>query len=113
LFDASSIVNTTQQTIATTNANNAFGVFTGTDLNAPLPVELASLNGKVVGNDGLLFWTTASERNNRGFEIEKSTDGVSFEYIGFVKGNINSNVKKNIALTMLMCLSANKLHSTD
>ncbi len=99
LFDASSIVNTTQQTVSTAGANNAFGIFTGTDLNAPLPVELANLNGKVVGNDAQLNWITVSERNNRGFEVERSADGVSFEYIGFVKGNINSNVKKDYSFT--------------
>ncbi len=99
LYDAASIVNTSQRTITTTTANSSFGIFTGTDLNAPLPVELASLNGKAVGNDAQLTWTTASERNNRGFEVERSTDGLSFEYIGFVRGSINSNTKKSYDFT--------------
>lgn len=94
LYDAVSIVNTTQRTVTTTTANSSFGIFTGTDLNAPLPVELASLNGRAVGNDAQLFWTTASERNNRGFEVERSVDGLRFEYLGFVKGSINSSIKK-------------------
>jgi phosphoribosylformylglycinamidine (FGAM) synthase-like enzyme len=29
--------------------------------------------------------------NNKGFEIERSIDGINFETIGFVKGNTNSN----------------------
>lgn len=68
--------------------------------NAQAPFQWNQINDLNFGTCGaLLFWTTASERNNRGFEIEKSTDGVSFEYIGFVKGNINSNVKKEYSFT--------------
>jgi hypothetical protein len=51
-----------------------------------LPVELISFRGQRQGNVNLLFWETASEKNNIGFDVEKSTDGVSFQKIGFVKG---------------------------
>jgi Secretion system C-terminal sorting domain len=57
-----------------------------------LPVELISFTGKTQQDKALLTWTTASEKNNEGFVVEKSLDGIRFEKIGFVKGNNNSTV---------------------
>ena len=56
-----------------------------------IPVELVSFSAEVNGNNVLLSWVTASEINNRGFEIEKqvmrSEYGVGrWERIGFVDG---------------------------
>lgn len=56
-----------------------------------LPVKFASFNATINSKQTNLTWTTASEINNKGFEIERSLDGVNFEIIGFVKGNANSN----------------------
>lgn len=67
--------------------------FTGTDfLNNPLPVELLSFTAKATKNDVVLNWRTASERNNKGFEIERSVDGKSFESIDFVAGTNDAKV---------------------
>ena len=42
----------------------------------PLPVEWLSFNAaKVDENSNLIKWSTASEKNNTGFEIERSFDG--------------------------------------
>ncbi len=57
------------------------------DLSLTVPVELVSFTGTVSGNDVVLNWSTATETNNRGFNIEKSTDKNNFINIGFVKGN--------------------------
>ena len=54
---------------------------------SPLPVELASFEGKDMGKTVLLKWTTLSETDNSHFEIEKSTDGARFEFIGKVAGS--------------------------
>jgi len=51
-----------------------------------IPVELASFTGSKTQNDVRLDWITASELNNHGFEIQRSTDGNEFVTIGFVKG---------------------------
>jgi len=56
-----------------------------TDL-APLPVELTSFTAKATSNGVLLKWSTASEINNHGFEIERSEDGVEFITAAFVEG---------------------------
>src|SRR3989339_1581283 len=60
--------------------------------NSPLPVELLNFEVKKINNYANLFWTTASEINNSGFEIEKSTNLKEWKNIGFVSGNGNSNI---------------------
>lgn len=51
----------------------------------PLPVELVSFAATVDNGVVTLKWTTASELNNHGFEIERKSTG-EFITIGFVKG---------------------------
>ena len=65
----------------------------------PTPVELTSFiaqskNGKVV-----LSWKTATETNNKGFEIEKKADNAKSEWenIGFVEGNGTTSEPSNYA----------------
>ena len=55
-----------------------------------LPVELAYFRGKAQAGYIELEWATISETNNEGFEIERSVDGLEFEYIGYVEGAGNS-----------------------
>ncbi len=50
-----------------------------------VPVELTSFVASVNENDVTLSWTTGSETNNLGFEVERNS-GTSFEKIGFVAG---------------------------
>jgi hypothetical protein len=52
-----------------------------------LPVELTFFNAAIVSNTAVLKWQTASEENNAGFEVERSTDGKNFERLGFVEGH--------------------------
>ena len=63
--------------------------------NNPLPVELISFTGASVGNHNELYWTTASETFNHGFEIQRSGNGRDFSAIGFVDGAGNSSETKN------------------
>jgi photosystem II stability/assembly factor-like uncharacterized protein len=56
-----------------------------------VPVELNSFTASVSGNNVTLSWSTASENNNRGFEIErlqdyKITELQDWETIGFIEG---------------------------
>jgi hypothetical protein len=62
------------------------------------PVKLVSLKATKVNEDVLVSWATASEVNNRGFNVERSIDGKTFEYVGFVKGMGNSSVTNNYRL---------------
>ncbi len=52
-----------------------------------VPVELTSFTGAFVGNNVELKWSTATELNNRGFEIQRSSSNSEFITVGFVEGN--------------------------
>ncbi len=52
----------------------------------PLPVELASFTGNLHNNDVILNWQTASEINNRGFEVLRSDNNQIWNRVGFVSG---------------------------
>ncbi|MEM9884770.1 MAG: hypothetical protein AAF849_02690 [Bacteroidota bacterium] len=53
-----------------------------------LPVELLSFEAQVVNKDAVeLKWQTASETNNRGFEIQRSLEAKIWETVDFVEGN--------------------------
>jgi hypothetical protein len=52
-----------------------------------VPVELVSFNAEVVNQSVQLKWKTASEINNKGFEIERKTSGsADYNMISFVPG---------------------------
>lgn len=53
---------------------------------APVPVELSSFSVNAKGNSAELGWTTATETNNLGFEVERKSANGSFEKVGFVAG---------------------------
>lgn len=60
-------------------------------VNSVLPVTFNNFNVSKT-NDGVsLKWSTSFEANNKGFEVELSTNGIDFETIGFVEGKGNSN----------------------
>ena len=59
-----------------------------------LPVELSSLTIKESEGTITLKWTTATETNNFGFEIQRKS-GEDFITIGFVEGHGNSNSPKH------------------
>jgi hypothetical protein len=52
----------------------------------PVPVELSSFTAERKGGKTQLFWTTSTEVNNRGFEIQRSSDKENFIVIAFKKG---------------------------
>ncbi|MFN8289717.1 MAG: T9SS type A sorting domain-containing protein [Chitinophagaceae bacterium] len=56
----------------------------GGEPGVSLPVTFTSFSGYRNGNINNLSWTTGTEINNQGFEVQRSTDGVNFTAIGFV-----------------------------
>ncbi|MFZ1728515.1 MAG: hypothetical protein WBQ23_02390 [Bacteroidota bacterium] len=52
----------------------------------PLPVELTSFRSFVKDDQVVLQWNTATELNNFGFNVERSTDGDTWSSLGFVAG---------------------------
>ncbi len=60
-----------------------------------LPVELTSFRGNSVDAGISLEWTTDSEVNNEGFEVEYSLDARSFETVTFVTGKGTTDQVQN------------------
>lgn len=75
------------------------------NLQAPLPVQLSSFNATIINKSVNLKWETATEQNNYGFEIERklksvvNNDNSTWQNIGFVNGNGNSNSPKEYSYT--------------
>ncbi len=57
----------------------------------PLPVELISFSGKAMQHAVVLSWMTATEVNNYGFDIERSSTISGWTKIGFVRGHGSSS----------------------
>ncbi|MEO8406696.1 MAG: hypothetical protein ABI480_18935, partial [Chitinophagaceae bacterium] len=77
----------TASKIATNDANatwpGAGRAYTFTS-NFTLPVSLLNFSGYKDGSSTQLRWSTATENNNSGFEVQHSTDGIHYTPIGFV-----------------------------
>ncbi|MFL5731059.1 MAG: T9SS type A sorting domain-containing protein [Cytophagaceae bacterium] len=64
-------------------------LFTGTPC-ITTPVELISFEAKQKNQSVTLAWSTASEKNNNYFVVERSSDLTTFDFIANVSGAVNS-----------------------
>jgi photosystem II stability/assembly factor-like uncharacterized protein len=73
-----------------------------------IPVELISFNAESAGSDVRLNWVTATEVNNRGFEVQRSEvggrrsevgDRTEWEEIGFVAGSGTTTERRDYSYT--------------
>jgi hypothetical protein len=67
------------------NALGASGFSNMAEATTFIPVELTAFTAEVSGREVHIDWTTATELNNRGFDIERKMDG-EWEKIGFKDG---------------------------
>lgn len=63
--------------------------------NNVLPVELASFVSTINGRDVVLNWTTSSETNNEGFDVERSSSDNIWTKIGYVPGYGSTGIPQN------------------
>lgn len=72
----------------TSFSGGGFGAGYSPGSGAPLPVTYLSFKATPVENSYIrLDWATASERDNKGFVIERSEDGRIWQNIGWADGN--------------------------
>lgn len=64
-----------------------------------LPVQLLYFDAKANDAEVDLKWETASEENNDYFTVEKSLDGIHFEFVGQVDGAGTINTPRSYSLT--------------
>jgi hypothetical protein len=76
-------------------AENACGSFSDTVLLLyTLPVRFTSISAKPTKQGNVIEWTTSSEFNNRGFDVQRSSNGIDFSSFSFIPSkatNGNSN----------------------
>ncbi len=83
-------------TVYVLSANNGLGAYTTVD---PVPVELTSFSASVSGNAVTLNWSTATESNNSGFEIQRANENRNWERVGFVEGKGTTSETQNYSYT--------------
>ena len=111
---ADALVTNSDITFSTGNGITSFSQFT-ISREIILPVEILNLKAQNQGKTNLLTWQTTSEKENEGFDIEKSADGKIFEKIGFVKGNGTTTQKQTYSFTdnNPLSISYYRLHQMD
>src|SRR5690606_35586785 len=70
----------------------------GTSTNS-LPVELTAFSASISNKNVILNWFTASEKNNRGFVIERKIHSGNWEVIGFAAGFGTTTEAKSYSYT--------------
>lgn len=64
-----------------------------------LPIELINFDTQANNKQVDLKWSTASERNNDYFTIERTTDGINYETVAEIKGAGNSSTRRDYTYT--------------
>jgi hypothetical protein len=84
---------TTHSLVITPNFTGSHGMLFD-DFNlivaSPLPIDLLSFHAWPVDDVVRVEWSTATETNNAGFAVERSTDLASWEEVAYVAGAGNS-----------------------
>ena len=76
------------------NGYLGFSDFAPGGSSTPLSVELVSLFAKPVDNRFIkVDWETATEKNNAGFELQRSVDGITYKTIQWVEGQGDSDIE--------------------
>lgn len=66
-----------------------------TQIDTPLPIELNTFTYSVTGSNVTLAWSTETETNNSGFDVERKALNSEWTKIGFVRGYGNSTITRN------------------
>jgi hypothetical protein len=93
----SNLVNRTGLSGFTASDDNEYDIVGGS--NNPLPVELTSFSASRAGSTVLLRWKTATESNNYGFDIERSSDALAWTTSGFVAGAGTTSAPREYSFT--------------
>lgn len=84
---------TTQGTVTVLGYSAALNTLTMSDLINPLPVSLVAFAVVRDGNNSLVSWATATEKDNKGFNVQVSTNGVDFHTLGYVASKLSNSVQ--------------------
>jgi hypothetical protein len=93
--------NTTSGTMSSSSPISVFSPFTlGTRTSSNiLPIALINFSAECVEAGVLLNWSTATEKNNLYFAVERSKDGANWQETKRIYTEANSNSKKTYSFT--------------
>jgi parallel beta-helix repeat protein len=93
-------VTATQTNYATAHPIGVYSTSAFSNCLLALPITLTSFEVSAIGaHSALLQWSTAAELNNEEFIVQRSTDGVTFQNIGTVKGSGTKNALSSYTFT--------------
>ncbi len=75
---------------------NTEGNFTATISGTALPILLSNFRGERKGATNLINWSTISEKNNKGFELQRSATGDYFLPLTFVESQSSNGNSSSI-----------------
>jgi hypothetical protein len=64
--------------------------------NCAVPATITSFKGERRGTINQLSWTTSTEVNNAGFELQRSADGVNFATLGYVSSKADNGTSNQV-----------------
>ena len=64
-----------------------------------IPVEMTTFAANYINNAVTLSWSTATETNNKGFEVERKSENTEWAKVGFVNGFGTTTEKKEYTFT--------------
>ena len=69
--------------------------YVATYSSTALPITLLNFTVTKQGDNAQLNWSTSSEENNKGFEVQRSTDQSTWTVLNFIAGAGNSQTEKD------------------
>jgi photosystem II stability/assembly factor-like uncharacterized protein len=91
------VFNSDQVGWATTFTTPDFYKYVGPPI--PIPVEFSAFTASVSGNEVNLNWSTATETNNKGFDIERVSGNTEWVKVGFVEGKGTTTEEQTYSFT--------------
>lgn len=67
-----------------TGKDGSFTLTVSTASESTLPVHITEFKGEQYGQQNMLSWTTQTEQNNKGFELQRSANGRDFSTLAFI-----------------------------
>jgi citrate lyase gamma subunit len=84
--DYSAVYNSMLKTWGIAGYTGGFSPFIVASPGAVLSTELLNIKAKAANNTNIVAWETASEINNKGFEVERQNANGTWASLGFVQG---------------------------
>jgi Secretion system C-terminal sorting domain len=84
---------------ATSLSSSGLNTLTLADASGPLPVTWLSFTAEKQGAGALLKWSTATEQNTKDFEVQHSTNTLSWTPLGTVAASGNSTITRQYSFT--------------